>query len=237
MAQLTVETFIAGARDPELGQYTVLQGLQTHQSAFARTQLYPGLAELLRLHEQLKGILQEIETLERGFPRTIKEIDEADKRLVMESSLDDPAMMDRISSLIRWALPLIGGTIEEAMEIYNFVEDHIAIEDVGIMPVYRDEGYWFIPELRRSLLHLMRYEVSLFSAQGERYRTLKTRLLESLTEHHVCIPAETIKLSLIERYRDLPNPATYRCETDLDFPYAETMLPVAKRKFMNHLCH
>ena len=105
------------------------------------------------------------------------------------------------------------------------------------MPVYRDEGYWFIPENRRSLLHLMRYEVSLFFSAGERYRRLKTSLIESVAERQVHTPAETIKLSLIERYRDLPNPATYRCETDLDFPYAETMLPVAKRKFMSTLFH
>ena len=237
MQQLSVETFVTGARDVELGQYTVLQGLQAHQATFARTQLYPGLADLLQLHGQLTALLEQIDTLQRGFPHTIKEVDQAEQRLVVESSLEDPAMMDRIAALVRWALPAIKGAIEEGMEIYNFVEDHIAIENVGIMPVYRDEGYWFIPELRRSLLHLMRYEVSLFSADGERYRTLKTRLIESLTESRVRTPAETIKLSLIERYHDLPNPATYRCETDLDFPYAETMLPVAKRKFMNYLFH
>jgi len=83
----------------------------------------------------------------------------------------------------------------------------------------------------------MRFEISLFSADGERYRRLKTRLLESLSEKPLRTPPETIKLSLIERYRDLPNPATYRCETDMDFPFAETMLPVAKRKFMSHILH
>jgi hypothetical protein len=237
MSQLSVETFVAGARDPEGGQYAVLQGLQAHQMAFAHTQLYPGLADLLHLHDQLRGILEQSGKLEREFPHTIKEVDELGGRLVRESSLEDPAMIALIADLIRWALPAIRRVIEEGMEIYNFVEDHIAIEDVGIMPFYRNEGYWFIPELRRSLLHLMRYEVSLFSADGERYRTLKTRVIESMSENPIRTPAESIKLSLIERYRDLPNPATYRCETDLDFPYAETMLPVAKRKFMNHLFH
>jgi len=235
MAQLSVETFVAGARDPERGQYAVLQGLQEHRSAFARTQLYPGLGELVALHGQLSHLLKETSQLEREFPHSIKELDPSGERLVSEPAAEDPAMIDRIAELIRWALPAMARVMEEGMEIYNFVEEHIAIEDVGIMPVYRSEGYWFIPELRRSLLHLMRFEISLFSADGERYRRLKTRLLESLSEKPLHTPPESIKLSLIERYPDLPNPATYRCETDMDFPFTETMLPVAKRKFMSHI--
>jgi hypothetical protein len=43
---------------------------------------------------------------------------------------------------------------------------------------------------------------------------------------------EVIKLEVMRRYHDLPNPAMYMCETDLDFPYESTVLPIAKRKFM-----
>jgi hypothetical protein len=39
----------------------------------------------------------------------------------------------------------------------------------------------------------------------------------------------------MKKYHDLPNPATYRCEVDIDFPYQDTVLPVAKRKLMAHL--
>ena len=122
------------------------------------------------------------------------------------------------------------------MDIYNFVEEHISIEEVGIMPMYREEGYWFVPDAKRSRLNLFRYEVSLFTAVDERFRTLKTRLLESLEEDSIKRPPEDIKLELVHRYRELPNPATYMCESDLDFPYDQTMLPVAKRKLMKHLC-
>jgi exonuclease V gamma subunit len=46
---------------------------------------------------------------------------------------------------------------------------------------------------------------------------------------------QAIKLDLVEERRDLPNPATYFFETQLDFPFEETMLPVAKRKLMRYL--
>ena len=72
-------------------------------------------------------------------------------------------------------------------------------------------------------------------AFNKRYRTLKTVLLESLDEGAVKRAPEWVKMTLLEKYRDLPNPATYRCEVDIEFPYQETTLPVAKRKLMAQL--
>ena len=33
----------------------------------------------------------------------------------------------------------------------------------------------------------------------------------------------------------MPNPATFLMDTELDFPFDTTILPVAKRKLMRHL--
>jgi hypothetical protein len=64
---------------------------------------------------------------------------------------------------------------------------------------------------------------------------LKRRLIESLQQARIKRPPESIKLGLVERFQDLPNPATYVCDTDLDFPYAETILPIVNRKQMKRL--
>jgi hypothetical protein len=125
--------------------------------------------------------------------------------------------------------------IEEGMHIYNFVDEHISIEEVGIMPAYREEGYWLVPDTRAAHLNLLRYQVSLFSSTSERYRALKTVVVDSLAEGAIKLSPESVKLLLMKRYQDLPNPATYRCEVDMDFPYLETILPVGKRKLMAQL--
>jgi hypothetical protein len=106
---------------------------------------------------------------------------------------------------------------------------------VGIVPAYKQEGYWFVPDLRADLLHLLRYEMALFSSANERFRSLKTTLIDSLEERLIKHSPESVKLSLVKRYSELPNPATYRCEVDIDFPYQETILPIAKRKLMAYL--
>jgi hypothetical protein len=235
MKRLSLETFVTAQRDSEIAQYTILNGMRGFRREFSHTRLYPALSDLIRLHQELSEFLQRQEDLKRSFPQRLKDLDEERPQLTFEPANQEHGDLQAIADLILWALPLIQKAIEEGTEIYNFVEEHISVEGVGIMPMYRDEGYWFVREPRRSLLHLMRYEVSLFTSSTGRYRTLKTKLLESNQEGPLVQAPETLKLSLVERYRDLPNPATYQCDTDLEFPFAETMLPVAKRKFMANL--
>jgi hypothetical protein len=235
MSKLTLDLFTSGYQDVEAKQYQVLQGLKEQYDRFSHNRLYPDLADLIRLAGALEAIIESHEDLQQRLPRTITDLDIEQKKVVTQPSEMEFPELSRVIDFIAWALPLIRKAIEEGTTIYNFVDQHIAIEEVGILPVYREEGYWFIPDLKAELLHLLRYELSLFSASNERYRTLKTVFLESLEEHAVKLSPESVKLSLMKKYHDLPNPATYRCEVDIDFPYQDTVLPVAKRKLMAHL--
>jgi hypothetical protein len=232
MRPLSLETFVAGARDMETKQYEVLHGLKQFYSEYHRNRLYPGLAELIDLWAALDDFIQKKKDIQNRLPHRLKELDFENRKLVFES-IDTNADLERVSDLIVWALPLIKLAIDEGMSIYNFVDAHMAIEGVGILPMYREEGYWFVPDNRASLLHLLRYEASLFTSATGRFRALKTQLLDSVKQACIRHSPESIKLGLIEKYRDLPNPATYVCETDLEFPYNETILPVAKRKLMS----
>ncbi len=235
MERMTLEWFISGPQDMELRQYRVLQGLKGYFEQFAHNRLYPYLAELIQLLEGLEDLAQKRGDLRRQFPQRLKEIDPEKSTLIFEQIHGESADLQQTMELIDWAIPQVKKAIEEGMHIYNFVDEHISIEEVGIMPSYRQEGYWLVPDLRAAQLNLLRYEVSLFSSASERYRALKTVVLESLAEGAIKLPSESVKLLLMRKYQDLPNPATYRCAVDMDFPYSETVLPVGKRKLMAQL--
>ncbi len=230
---LRLETFISGVRDFESAQYHVLQGLQSYSNEFHHNRLYPALGELIELHAVLQDFIQKKGEIQSKLPQRMKEIDLENQKIVYEQMQESD--FERAAQLIAWSLPLIRKTIDEGMSIFQFVDEHITIEGVGILPVYREEGYWFVPDARTAKLYLLRYEISLFSSASEKFRTLKTRLLETLEQSYIRHSPESLKLELIARYHDLPNPATFACETDMDFPYAETFLPVAKRKLMSQL--
>ena len=169
MEHLRMETFLEGPADPESRQYRVLQGLKECHKAFDRTHLYPTLSDLIQLHGQLTSFLQQSDEMQKSFPQHLKEVDTEDRKLVYESDSADASGLTLVIDLIRWALPHIETAIGEGTQIYAFVEGHVSIERVGLLPMYRDEGYWFVPEPARSMLHLMRYEVSLYTSSAGRY--------------------------------------------------------------------
>jgi hypothetical protein len=46
---------------------------------------------------------------------------------------------------------------------------------------------------------------------------------------------ERIKLDLVRKFQDLPNPAAYLIHSKMKFPFSETLMPVAKRLFVKHI--
>lgn len=235
MEKLSLESILRGLEDAELGQYRVLQALKERYEQFSCNRLYPWLAELIQLGEDLQALQQRRDGMLAQLLQRLREVDMQSMHMVYEPVGYETPEFKRMMDLVTWALPLVEHAVEEGSRIYDFVDQHIRIDEVGIVPAYREEGYWFVPDLRAAILHLFRYELSIFSAPNERYRSLKTIIIESVGEGSVKRSAQSLKLEIIRKYKDLPNPATFRCEVDIDFPFAETLLPVAKRKLMAHL--
>jgi len=235
MKPFGLETFTTPVDDMEKRQYTILAALIERRNEFLHSRLYPSLVELMDAREVLVKLAAEKNNISQSIPRQLKDVDWQTKKLVYENQDANIPDIERMFELIYWALPFIDATIEEGKTLYDFVDENVQLEGVGIMPVYTDEGYFFVPEHRASILHVLRYEMSLFTDEGHNYRAMRTNEVESVRQETMRLALEDLKLRLIKQHRELPNPATFVCETDLDFPYAETMLPVIKRKLMSQL--
>lgn len=235
MEKLAIEMFVTGGSDVESRQYRILRCLKEYYNEFSRNRLYPAFKYLLDVTSTLEELVEKKEDMEGRFPQHLAGVDIEHRQLIYDPAVERNSEFQQAMDLIRWALPQLKKAIDEAINIYHFVDDHIGIEEVGIMPVYKEEGYWTVPDTKEQQLYLLRYEVSLFASTSERFRQLKTTVLEKLDLPLLRKSPETLKLEVLERYRDLPNPAMYVCETDLDFPYEATILPIAKRKLMAQL--
>lgn len=235
MSELNLEMFIGAHRDYESSQFHILSGLQKIRRTFSQNKVYPPLAELIELYMTLKRIAGNSEGIEQELPKRIKGLDLGAKRILYESIEPDPAHLRAIGELIHWALPRIQQAIEEGETIYNFVDSNIKVEEVGILPSYVEEGYLLVPEVRQNLLHVIRYEVSIFTSADHQYRNLKTTAVRTLPLMSLDFSPGRIKMELMAAHRDLPNPATYFFATDLDFPFQETVLPIAKRKLLRQI--
>jgi hypothetical protein len=235
MEHIGLDFFTNSGEDAERRQYHVLAWLQNIQQQFAKNRLYPYLNSLIDLHRDLKTFLQNLDDLEERMPKKLSGIDLEKKTLYYEALNTRPGDLDSIRDLIRWALPYIKSAIDEGAVIFEFVDENMDVEKVGIIPVYTEEGYSFISDEAAGKIHIFRYEVSVFESSRDKYRSLKTTLVKTIDTGLALPSLNSIKLDLVRQLRDLPNPATYSIRSGLDFPFNETILPVAKRKLLKHL--
>jgi len=235
MRTLDLQMFLNAHKDFESSQFMIMNELKRIREEFVHNRIYPRLAELIELYTTLQTITRRSHDLRSHLPQHIKRIDLESKRIVYEPLDLDKADVQAVQNLIEWAVPLVHKAIEEGQTIFNFVDDHIRVEEVGILPSYVEEGYLLVPELKTGMLHVILYEVSIFTSEENKYRNLKTTTVKTLPFSAVGISPRAVKMDLVSEHRERPNPATYFFETDLDFPFAETILPVAKRKFLRRL--
>lgn len=231
-SRLTLSLFTKVQDDVEKRQYLILAELKFISSQFQFYIIYPHLSELVELRSTLTEIINRLTDLRSKFPKRIGKIDWVNRTIEHEVVFVDGTDLFAVEQLINWALPKIESVLEEGAAIHEFVEKELSVEQVGIMPNYREEGYFFLPDNRNKLLNLFRFEVSIFKSADDKYRALKTNLLKSLEQGFAQLSPGNIKLDLIREIKEMPNPATYAFNTELDFSFNHTILPVAKRKLM-----
>ena len=148
--------------------------------------------------------------------------------------VEDDAIMSELDTIIEFAIPKIRESLQEGTVIYEYVESQCAISPIGVTPLYANEGYLFVTMPPEKETNVYRYQVSIYEDSKEQLRSLNTQFLEVIDKHQL-YPYERIKLDLIKRYRDLPNPAAFLLLSKMKFPFSETLMPVAKRLFVKHI--
>lgn len=232
---LNLDLFTRVQSDFEVSQYKVLAGLKAISEDFQKNKIYPHLSYLIKLHATISDILDRLQDLRDKFPKRIKKVDFVNQVIEHEIVFVPDSDLSKVEDLIEWALPYLQAKIEEGQAIYEFVDEEIQIEEVGIIPNYTDEGYLFVPDNEASKLLLFQYEVSVFESSSDTYRSLKTAFLKALEKGRAHLSPNAIKLDLINENKKLPNPATYAFSINLQFPFRETIFPITKRKFMQQL--
>lgn len=235
MSEWSLDLFASAVEDVERAQYRILDHLQRARRDFSNNRIYPHLGDLISIYGTLQTVLENTDSLKDAVPGSITDVDLEAGEVIYEKPELDHDQMGLIEDVIEWALPLIKDAIDEGRTIFEFVEDHLHMEEVGIVPSYVQEGYLFVPDHDTNQIHILQYCLSIFTGAKERYRSLRTSHVKSVDRRPLYTSPQRLKLSLMEERRDLPNPATYAFDFELDFPYEATVLPVAKRKLMRYL--
>jgi hypothetical protein len=142
--------------------------------------------------------------------------------------------MQELNDILSFSIPQIKAALEEGREIYEFIESKVSLSPVGVFPLYAKEGYLLVQERVKVETSIFRYELTVFENAQEKYRALHLNYLETV-RRSLAHSFEHMKMDLVKRFPELPNPATYLFVVDIPCPYQETLIPIAKRTLVREL--
>ena len=234
MENLQKDWLTQGLIDFEYKKYVLLAYLNTVKNSFDRVELYPFLSDLVFHYRNLAAVKENKTLIRDSFPKEISLEEFKRLELSYTKMVEDDAMMKELENIIEFAIPRLKNSLQEGSGIYELVESKCEINPVGVTPLYAKEGYLFVTQPPEKETNVYRYQVSIFEQSHEQLRSLNTEFIERFPTT-ITNTYENIKLELVRRYREMPNPATYLILSKMKFPFTETLMPVAKRLFVKHI--
>lgn len=160
--KLSETWFMEGFIDFELQKYKLLAYLQEVNKYFTQAKLYPQLADMVFHYNNLISLRDNKKFLQNSFPKQLTAIDLQKLELTYEAMLQDDEVMQELERIINYATIQLKSTIEDGAEIYDAIERQLIIEPVGIMPLYKDEGYLLLQYGDYSEVRAYAYTITLF---------------------------------------------------------------------------
>lgn len=226
--------FLDGYIDFELQKYKLLAYLKEVNKYFNANKLYPQLADVIFHYRNLSDFQKNKRLLQNQFPKELSQVNMEKLELVYKEMLRDGDVMAELEDIVNYAIRKMKGTIESGTELYELVEQQLYMEPVGILPLYKNEGYLLLRYKQKNEVKAYNYTISLLKGTDANYTAMKMEYVDSYVKN-ISITYEHIKRQIINSIRMLPNPAVYLIESPLEVPLDETLLPIAKRVLVQHI--
>lgn len=213
MERLRPGWFLHGLWDEEYQRYRLLAYLKHVQVAFFAQRLYPPLSDLIESYEELRSLAQAQQTT-----------------AVLEDSTDT------LYRIIQFAIPKLEESIQEGQQIYDLIARHLQVEVVGLIPLYKAEGYLFLRRGGEKVVRAYRYEIRPIQDK-EGLLGIRLEPVEEFVFSILATPFTILREKLLKAHKDLPTPLTLVVESPLEVPLQETLLPIIKRNLPRWIAH
>ncbi|MEM6632208.1 MAG: hypothetical protein AAF694_21205 [Bacteroidota bacterium] len=234
MQKLSTDWFMEGTLDFEYKKYILLAYMQHVSKEFSEIRLYPSFAELIHHYKNLESFQEQSQNLIKKFPTALSMDDLQKMKLSYSPTVPSDERMKEIEDIIAYALPEFRKQLKEGKEIFEYIDDQIQIEPIGVTPLYHKEGYIFLRVEPRKSIKVFEYKVIFFENTDANFYGISFEYLDTFRLSLVNT-YEGIKRKLIHSYNKLPNPATWLLHVINPFPEEAALLPVAKRKMLAYL--
>jgi hypothetical protein len=236
MTTLDVKKLTSTTSDWETNEYVILSKVKDWLNQLNRNKLFPSLDESRHLNQSLEDIIRENIDCKLWFDNEIRARRINERFTVYEKAHQIGFKLDRMFDFIKWALRLNKQVIVEGEIIKEFVEQNLKLRRISTSEKnFHGKGYFALPDNKKELLNVYLYEVVWDWSQEHISQRLHTKLIRSIPQQFVQNPVEQLMIEFINLSQELFDPVVYIFETDMDFPYKETMLPLAEGRLLNVL--
>ncbi len=218
-----------GLLDFEYKKYQLLAYLKHVNEHFQEKKLFPELSDLQLHYQESLALQQQQSQWSDHIRRKLVGIDREKWQLKYTSEFEALPPLEEVDEILSYAIPRLEHTLSTGKTLFQHVTQALSIAPIGIMPLFRKEGYLFVYENINRELRIYQYKVQLFESTAPPSRRVETQLIDSRNKSYTTT-FESIKMELVRKNRDLPNPASYLVESTLGYPMDETLLPIARQK-------
>lgn len=234
MFKLSENWLTEGLMDTEYKQYLLLAYLRDIHQVFEHKILYPPFSELIQHHQNLLKIKNNIENIKYS-EQELKGVDWKNLQLIYGPNSKESAEQFEISiieNVINFSIPRIEKEISYGKKIFNEIESHLKYTTVGLSPLNKNIGYFFIQNYPTSDFSVYRYEISsIYSNIDEQntiYKSLRTEYVSTYTLS-LSKSLTSIKQEVIRQNPEIPNPAVFSFFPHTYASMEYTILPIVKR--------
>ncbi|MGQ9798629.1 MAG: hypothetical protein ACUVRG_04955, partial [Ignavibacterium sp.] len=222
---IDIKKLISCGSDWEINRYTFLNTLKQWQTLLKKNQLYPVLDYSLNLNQKLQELLAE----------NIQSKDWLDKEVndtLVNKARKISYQLNKLIDFVRWASNMNNQILTECFALKEFVYENIQINCLGEFDKFKDKGYLIAPDNEKKLFKIYLYELTINWESEELKETLELNLLRSIPMKLLREGAEELIAKFVKYSQSIYDPMLFKVETDLDFAFNETLLPVIKEKLL-----
>lgn len=234
MKELNKNWLTEGLIDFEYKKYVLLGYLQGVKEEFNHRKLYPVFSDLLFHYRNILSLKQNKALIHEQFPKELSCADFDKLTILYTEIIKDDVVMQELESIMEYSLLVFQNYLTEGKDIFEEIEYSMSIAPVGLFSLNHQSGYLFFYVDNIKQAKVFEYEMTLFESADEKYRGIHTHYLETV-DKGLTTTFESLKVSLVKKYKKMANPATYLIGSKINYPFDEAILPIAKRMLVRYI--
>jgi uncharacterized protein YktA (UPF0223 family) len=234
MKSLSNDWITEGLIDVEYKTYLLLAYLSDIEKEFNESKIYPGFSDLYSHYQNLVSVKTGREQMKNSFPKALNAADWTNLRFEYETKVTENDFFQVVDEIIDYSIPAIKTHLDSGKELIELVDKNLNISEIGLSAPFTKNGYFFLCAPPKKETKVYQYALTNIVLEDGNYKALQVSHLSNIPLSY-STTFESIKKDIIQNSKPNSGLATYLIESELYFPWEESLLPVAKRRFIEYL--